>query len=57
VTGRQPGEHPADDFHRQVIRIIAQLSDASGSFLVHPVHDEAWLAMGYRALVARTRFP
>jgi hypothetical protein len=39
--GRQRGEHPADDFHRQLIRIIAQLSDASGSFLVRPVYDEA----------------
>jgi hypothetical protein len=39
--GREHGTHPADDFHRQLIRIIAQLSDASGAFLVRPEHDEA----------------
>jgi hypothetical protein len=40
-AGRPPGAHPAEDFHRQLIRIIAQLSDASGAFLVRPVHDQA----------------
>jgi hypothetical protein len=39
--GRQNGEHPPADFHRQLMRIIAQLSDASGAFLVRPVRDEA----------------
>jgi hypothetical protein len=39
-SGSQHGAHPAQDFHRQLIRIIAQLSDASGAFLVRPVHDE-----------------
>jgi hypothetical protein len=39
-SGRQHGAHPPEDFHRQLIRIIAQLSDASGAFLVRPVHDE-----------------
>jgi hypothetical protein len=39
-SGKQHGAHPAEDFHRQLIRIIAQLSDASGAFLVRPVHDE-----------------
>jgi hypothetical protein len=29
-----------DDFHRQMIHIIAQLSDASGSFLVRAAHHE-----------------
>ncbi len=38
--GRQHGVHPPADFHRQLMRIIAQLSDASGAFLVRPVHDE-----------------
>ncbi len=38
-SGRQHGAQPADDFHRQLIRIIAQLSDASGAFLIRPVHD------------------
>ena len=37
--GREHGTQPADDFHRQLIRIIAQLSDASGAFLVRPEHD------------------
>jgi hypothetical protein len=40
-AGKQGGKHPAADFHRQLIRIIAQLSDGSGAFLVRPVHDEA----------------
>ncbi len=39
-AGSQSGEHWAADFHRQLIRIIAQLSDGSGAFLVRPVHDE-----------------
>jgi hypothetical protein len=39
--GQGDGAHPADDFHRQLISIIAQLSDASGAFLVRPAHDEA----------------
>ena len=39
--GRQHGVHPPADFHRQLMRIIAQLSDASGAFLVRPVRDEA----------------
>jgi hypothetical protein len=30
-----------DDFHRQLIRVIAELSDAAGAFLVRAVHDEA----------------
>jgi hypothetical protein len=33
-------EHRPDDFHRQLIRVIAQLSDAAGAILVRPVHDE-----------------
>ena len=27
-------------FHRQLIRAVAQLSDAAGAFLVRPVHHE-----------------
>jgi len=30
-----------DDLHRQLIRVIAELSDAAGAFLVRAVHDEA----------------
>ena len=28
------------DLHRQLIRVLAELSDAPGAFLVHAVHDE-----------------
>jgi hypothetical protein len=38
--GKQNGAHPPDDFHRKLISTIAQLSDASGAFLVRPVRDE-----------------
>lgn len=38
---REHGAHPPGDFHRQLIRIIAELSDASGAFLVRPVRDKA----------------
>jgi hypothetical protein len=34
-------EHRPDDFHRQLIRVIAELSDAAGAFLVRAVHHEA----------------
>jgi hypothetical protein len=33
-------EHRPDDFHRQLIRIVGELSDAAGTFLVRAVHDE-----------------
>jgi hypothetical protein len=36
-----PGERRPGDFHRQLIRVIAELSDAAGAFLVRAVHDEA----------------
>jgi hypothetical protein len=36
----QHGQHPPDDFHRQLIRVLAELSDAAGAFLVRPVCDE-----------------
>jgi len=34
-------ERRPDDFHRQLIHVIAELSDAGGTFLVRAVHDEA----------------
>ena len=44
VTLVAPGSHDGhempDDFHRQLIRLIAQLSDASSAFLVRPVCEE-----------------
>lgn len=33
---QQPG-----DLHRQLIRVVAELSDSSGAHLVRPVHDES----------------
>ena len=33
-------ERRPDDFHRQLLRVIAELSDAAGTFLVRAVHDE-----------------
>jgi len=33
-------EHRPGDFHRQLIRIVAELSDAAGAFLVRPVYHE-----------------
>lgn len=33
-------EHRPGDFHRQLIRVIAELSDAAGAFLVRAVYDE-----------------
>ena len=34
------GKHTPDDFHRQLIRIVAQLSDAAGAAVVHPVWED-----------------
>jgi hypothetical protein len=33
-------ERRPDEFHRQLIGVIAELSDAAGAFLVRAVHDE-----------------
>ena len=33
-------QHRPDDFHRQLIRVVAELSDAAGAFLVRPVYHE-----------------
>jgi len=33
-------EHRPGDLHRQLIRVLAELSDAAGPFLVQAVHDE-----------------
>ncbi|MGD0559722.1 MAG: hypothetical protein ABSA93_32735 [Streptosporangiaceae bacterium] len=42
ISGRQTDEEKdrPDDFHRQLIRVIAQLSDAAGAFLVRAVYHE-----------------
>jgi len=33
-------EHRPEQFHRELIGILAELSDASGAHLVRPVHHE-----------------
>ena len=33
-------EHRPDDFHRQLVRVVAELSDAAGPFLVRAEHHE-----------------
>jgi hypothetical protein len=33
-------EHRPGDLHRQLIRVLAELSDAAGAFLVRAVHDD-----------------
>jgi hypothetical protein len=38
VPGSRP--HPPGDFHRELIRIIAELADAAGAFMVRPVCEE-----------------
>jgi hypothetical protein len=37
---REDGPHTPADFHRQLIRVVAELSDAHGSFMVRPVCDD-----------------
>lgn len=34
-------KHVPDGFHRELIRILAELSDAAGAFIVRPVFDDA----------------
>lgn len=42
VRGRahQDERRPAD-FHRELLQVVAQLTDSSGAHLVRPVHDES----------------
>jgi hypothetical protein len=37
--------HRPDDFHRQLVRAVAELSDSAGAFLVRAEYDETrgWL--------------
>lgn len=39
------GERRPGDFHRGLLRVVAQLSDCPGAHLVRPAHDETrgWL--------------
>ena|SRR6266568_1598332 len=42
VRGRKHhDEHRPGDFHRELLRVVAQLSDSSGAHLVRPVHEES----------------
>jgi hypothetical protein len=34
------GPHPSADFHRELIRMVAELGDTSGSHLVRPRSDD-----------------
>lgn len=34
------GEHTPGDFHRQLIAVVARLSDAAGTVVVRPAYDE-----------------
>ena len=34
------GKHTPDDFHRQLVRVVAQLSDAAQAAVVRPVWDD-----------------
>ena len=34
-------EHKPEQFHRELIRVLAELADSSGAHLVRPVHDES----------------
>jgi len=42
VHGRtRHDEHRPGDFHRELLRVVAQLSDSPGAHLVRAVHDES----------------
>ncbi|HZB34331.1 MAG TPA: hypothetical protein VE465_29475 [Streptosporangiaceae bacterium] len=34
------GPHPSPDFHRQLIRVLAELTDSTGAHLVRPLSDD-----------------
>lgn len=40
-AGARDDGQRSQGFHRELIRVIAELSDAAGTFLVRAVHDEA----------------
>lgn len=40
VSDTRDGPHLPDGFHRELIRILAELSDAAGAFIVRPTFDE-----------------
>ncbi len=38
-AGPADGPRTPGDFHRQLVRVVTELSDATGAFMVRPVHD------------------
>jgi len=40
AVGSHEGRHTPEDFHRQLIGVVAQLSDAAGTVIVRPAFDE-----------------
>ncbi len=40
AQGTSDGPYTSDDFHRQLIRIIAELSHAADAIVVRPVRDD-----------------
>ena len=34
-------EHKVGELHRELLRVVSQLSDSSGAHLVRPVHDDS----------------
>jgi hypothetical protein len=40
VPSAQDGTHTPADFHRQLLTVVAELSDAAQAAIVRPVHDE-----------------
>jgi hypothetical protein len=44
------GKHTPDDFHRQLIRAVAQLADAAQAAVVRPVWDEQGWSWATEAL-------
>jgi hypothetical protein len=52
APGTSDGPHTPEDFHRQLIKVLAELSHAAVATIVRPICDEApRLAVGQRAYV------
>ncbi len=40
VPGAHEGTHTPDDFHRQLLKVVGELSDTAQGVIVRPAHDE-----------------
>jgi len=40
APGTHDGSHTPDDFHRQLLKVVAELSDTAQATMVRPVRDE-----------------